>query len=63
MKAVTDYTATGLSPEHLFAALLAWTQLFGLVGFELFGQTRGVVTDHAAFLRDAATTMGTRIGL
>ena len=43
--------------------LLAWTQLFGLVGFELFGQTQGLVTDNAAFLRDAATTMGVQIGL
>lgn len=63
MKAIAAYAATGLSPEHLFATLLAWTQLFGLVGFELFGQTRGLVIDHAAFLRDAATTMGARIGL
>jgi hypothetical protein len=63
MKAIAGYAATELSPEHLFAALLAWTQLFGLVGFELFGQTRGLVTDDAAFLRDAATSMGTHIGL
>jgi len=63
MKAVTEYTGTGLSPDHLFAALLAWTQLFGLVSFELFGQTRGVVTDGATFLRDAATAMAVRIGL
>lgn len=63
MKALAGFVASGLSPEHLFAVLLAWTQLFGLVGFELFGQTRGLVTDNAAFLRDAATAMGVQIGL
>ena len=63
MKAVAQFTATGLSPEHLFAAMLAWTQLFGLISFEMFGQMRGLSTDGAAFLRDAATAMGAQIGL
>lgn len=34
--------------------LIAWTQLFGLLGFELFNQTRGIVDQHRA-LFDAAT--------
>ena len=63
MRAVIEYTDTGLSAEHLFAVILAWTQLFGLVGFEVFGQTRGIITNHAEFLRDAATRMGSAIGL
>jgi AcrR family transcriptional regulator len=63
MQAVVEYLEIGLSAEHLFAALLAWTQLFGLVGFEVFGQTRGIVSDHAAFFHDAAATMGAHIGL
>ncbi len=49
--------------SELFRALLAWTQLFGLLSFELFGQTKGLVVDHAAFFHDAATAMAARIGL
>ena len=47
----------------LLAFLLAWTQLFGLVSFELFGQTHGLIEDHAAFFRAAATAMAAGIGL
>jgi len=54
---------TTLPTPVLFAALLAWTQLFGLLTFELFGQTRGIVEDHAAFFHDAASTMAAHIGL
>ncbi len=41
----------------------AWTQLFGLVSFEVFGQTRGLIDDHEAFTRESATAMAMRIGL
>jgi AcrR family transcriptional regulator len=43
--------------------LIAWTQLFGLVSFELFGQTTGIVEDHAAFFDSAVTTMAAHVGL
>jgi AcrR family transcriptional regulator len=43
--------------------LLGWTQLFGLLGFELFGQTRGVVADDEALFTSAARAMGRHIGL
>jgi AcrR family transcriptional regulator len=49
--------------EVLVAVLLGWTQLFGLLGFELFGQTRGVVEDHGALFTTATTTMAAAIGL
>lgn len=54
---------TPLPVPVLFATLLAWTQLFGLLTFELFGQTRGMVDDHGSLFRDAADTMAARIGL
>ncbi len=59
---LTPQVAPGVPGDALFALLLAWTQLFGLVSFELFGQTRGIVVDHAALFRDAATTMAVTIG-
>ena len=47
----------------LFAVLLAWTQLFGMLSFELFGQTHGPVEDHAALFRSAASAMAAVVGL
>lgn len=51
-------------PDDVLAVtLLAWTQLFGLLSFEVFSQTRGIVTDHEQFFITAATAMATAIGL
>ncbi|MCC6436542.1 MAG: helix-turn-helix transcriptional regulator [Acidimicrobiales bacterium] len=56
-------TAAGPSDVLLRATLLGWTQLFGLIGFELFGQLRGLVEDGEAFLVESAATMAARAGL
>jgi AcrR family transcriptional regulator len=45
------------------AMLTAWTQLFGLLTFELFGQTRNLVADDAALFRAAAAAMAASMGL
>jgi AcrR family transcriptional regulator len=45
------------------AVITAWTQLFGLLTFELFGQTRNFVADDEALFRAAATAMAASIGL
>jgi len=45
------------------AVITAWSQLFGLLSFELFGQTRNFVSDDEALLRAAATAMAASIGL
>jgi len=51
-------------PEHIAAAaLIAWSGLFGLVSFELFGQFENVVTDRAAFFDHAAACLGRLTGL
>jgi AcrR family transcriptional regulator len=52
-----------VADETLLAILLAWTQLFGLLTFELFGQTRNFVHDDALLFRDAAETMAAGMGL
>ncbi len=52
-----------VSDAVLVTTLLAWTQLFGLLSFELFSQTRGVVTAHDLFFETAASTMAATIGL
>jgi AcrR family transcriptional regulator len=45
------------------AIITAWSQLFGLLTFELFGQTRNFVSDDEALFRAAATSMAASIGL
>jgi len=51
-------------PDHIAAAaLIAWSGLFGLVSFELFGQFENVVTDRSAFFDHAAACLGRLAGL
>lgn len=47
----------------IMTLVTAWTQLFGLVSFELFGQTRNFVADDEALFVDAARTMARLLGL
>ena len=56
-------SARSAADDVLLAALAAWTQLFGHLSFELFGQTHGLIVDHEAFFRETSTLMGARIGL
>ena len=51
-------------PDHIVAAaLIAWSGLFGLVSFELFGQFENVVTDRAAYFDHAAARLGRLTGV
>jgi AcrR family transcriptional regulator len=51
-------------PDHVAAAaLIAWSGLFGLVSFELFGQFENVVTDRPAFFGRAAASLGRLAGV
>lgn len=61
--AIAETTGTRLDEDVLFVGLGAWVQLFGLISFEMFGQTRGLVSDHAAFFRECAARSATQIGL
>lgn len=63
VEAVLAYVALDVPTGPMFRALLAWTQLFGLVSFEVFGQTRGLVSRHDAFGSDAAFAQARFIGL
>ena len=47
----------------LVATLAAWSQVFGLITFELFGQTRGVIEHHEDLFRATATMMASQLGL
>jgi AcrR family transcriptional regulator len=58
-----DAILGGVPGEVAAAALIAWSGLFGLVSFELFGQFENVVTDRAAFFDHAAARLGLLTGL
>ncbi|WP_406128799.1 TetR/AcrR family transcriptional regulator [Streptomyces canus] len=55
--------APDLPPEVVTALVVAWAQLFGLVGFELFGQFNRVVEDREPFFRHAVRQLGRAVGL
>uniref|UniRef100_A0AAU1I9X3 TetR/AcrR family transcriptional regulator n=1 Tax=Streptomyces sp. NBC_00180 TaxID=2903632 RepID=A0AAU1I9X3_9ACTN len=55
--------APDLPPATVAALIAAWAQLFGLVGFELFGQFHRVVEDRETFFRHAAGRLAQDVGL
>ena len=44
-------------------AILAWTTLFGLINFELFGHTHNVVLHHERYFDGAVDDLATLVGL
>jgi AcrR family transcriptional regulator len=60
MRESLDITVTD---ELLLRGLLAWTALFGLVSFELFGQYVGSITNNSAFFDHQVARLGELIGL
>ncbi|OQR64117.1 TetR family transcriptional regulator [Streptomyces maremycinicus] len=55
--------APDLPPGAVAALVAAWAQLFGLVGFELFGQFNRVVEEREPFFRFAVTRLAQEVGL
>ncbi|MBB6418022.1 hypothetical protein HDC93_003616 [Streptomyces sp. AK010] len=55
--------APGLPPAVATALVTAWAQLYGLVGFELFGPFNRVVEDRETFFRHAAGQLAKEVGL
>lgn len=53
----------GVPPALAVPAVAAWTQLFGTVGFEVFGQYENVVDDREAFFDAVADAAATSVGL
>jgi len=63
LSVLAGQVAPELPVPGLYATLLAWTQLFGLLSFELTSQTRGMVEDHSALFEAVAATTADRLGL
>ncbi len=60
---LTADLAPDLPPEVTMALVAAWAQVYGLVGFELFGQFNRVVEDRETFFRYAVSRIGHGVGL
>ena len=60
---MTADLAPDLPPANVAALIAAWAQLFGLVGFELFGQFNRVVEDREKFFRHAVGRLAHGVGL
>jgi AcrR family transcriptional regulator len=63
LESVATQFAPGLPPEVLNACFLAWTQLFGMLSFELFGQFVGSVDPSDAFFTHAVALQADQLGL
>jgi AcrR family transcriptional regulator len=67
LRAESSRIAADLAPDlpsEVGAPLVAaWAQLFGLVGFELFGQFNRVVEEREPFFRHAVRQLGRSVGL
>lgn len=55
--------APDLPPEVGVALVAAWAQLYGLIGFELFGQFNRVVEDRETFFRYSVSRIAHGVGL
>ncbi|MER6629381.1 TetR/AcrR family transcriptional regulator [Streptomyces sp. NPDC000987] len=60
---MTADVAPDLPPALVTALVAAWAELYGLVGFELFGQFNRVVEDREPFFRYAVERLGRAAGL
>ena len=60
---VADAIAPGVGDATIARALIAWTQLFGMISFELFGQFVGALEPADAFFGYAVEQMADYIGL
>jgi len=63
LRAVRAVVGADLPDDVVVTTIAAWTQLFGLVSFELFGQTANVITQHAALFDASVLAMARAIGL
>ena len=61
--ALRDELDLDVDDTRTLAVITAWSQLFGLLTFELFGQTRTFVRDDEALFRAASAAMAASIGL
>jgi AcrR family transcriptional regulator len=60
---VADAFFPGLPPALLARGMAGWTQLFGLISFELFGRLKGALEDPDAYFDHQTGLMADLVGL
>ncbi len=60
---VLETLAGGVPRKVLLRVMIVWTQLFGMISFELFGQLVGTMDPADDFFTDASEQMASFIGL
>jgi AcrR family transcriptional regulator len=60
---VADGVAPHVSPALMARAMIAWTELFGALNFELFGRYKNTITDLAAWYTHQARDMAAYLGI
>ncbi|WP_152547120.1 TetR/AcrR family transcriptional regulator [Amycolatopsis orientalis] len=63
LDAVTEILSINLGPETTSRLIMAWTQLFGMINFELFGQYVGSVDPSDAFFAHGIRQMAEFTGI
>ncbi|MFL6164404.1 MAG: TetR/AcrR family transcriptional regulator [Jatrophihabitantaceae bacterium] len=63
LKRLREQVAPGLTDRYLARALLAWSQLIGLISFELFGHLHNVITDYTAHFDYQMRAIAQELGL
>ena len=61
--ALAAASRAGTAAAALVSAIIAWTQLFGMISFELFGQFVGSVDPSDEFFAAAVERMADLVGL
>ena len=52
-----------LPAELVVRTIMAWTNIFGTVSFELFGHLHGSISDYATYFDEVCGRLGTYLGL
>ncbi len=60
---VRDVVAPGVGDAVMARGLIAWTELFGAISFELFGRFNNTITDLDVWFDHQARVMGAFLGL
>ncbi|MGH3880742.1 MAG: TetR/AcrR family transcriptional regulator [Actinophytocola sp.] len=60
---IREVVAPHVSEAVMARGLIAWTELFGAVNFELFGRFQNTITDLEAWFDHQARAMGAYLGL
>ena len=60
---LAELTNSDLPAGGVLGFLVAWTQMFGLIGFEITNQTRNMVTAHASLFDATVRLQALQLGL